>query len=129
MIDLLAVYTAAARIQNGGAAGIQALIQAAVDNANLAFTDSNMDIVFQLVHTAEVNRVEGTSSDDLIWVRNDPGVKNLRNLRGADMVSLITAGDYCGRGYVQRNPGPSFEDLACTGHGLRLRSRQPDLCP
>ena len=112
VIDLLAVYTPAARIKNGGHTGIQALIQAAVDIANLAFTDSNMDIVFQLVHTTQVNYVEGTSSQDLVWIRDDPGVKNLRNDKAADMVSLITAGNYCGIGYVQRNPGASFEDFA-----------------
>ena len=112
VIDLLAVYTPAARAKNGGHLGIQALIQAAVDNANLAFTDSNMDIEFQLVHSTQVNYVEGDSGDDLIWVRDDPGIRNLRNNKAADMVSLITAGDYCGRGYVQRNPGASFENFA-----------------
>ena len=112
VIDLLAVYTVAARNRFGGDTGIRAHIQAAVDNANLAFADSAMDITFQLIHTALVNRIENTSSSDLIWVRDDPGVKNLRNQVGADMVSLITDSNYCGRGYVQTNPGPSFQSFA-----------------
>ena len=53
-IDLMSVYTPQARAAAGGTAQIQGRIQAAVDQANTAFINSNMIVRFFLAHMAEV---------------------------------------------------------------------------
>ncbi len=114
-IDVMSVYSPQARSGAGGTAQIEAVIQAAVDNANTAFIDSNMDARFVLVHMDETtrNEVGGSLSADLSWLASDAGVAALRNSVAADMVSLIVnSGSYCGRGYVMRSPGPGFESSA-----------------
>ncbi len=113
-IDLLSVYTPNARNKAGGFTEIEALIQAAVDNANTAFSESNMNVRYQLVHTEEVNyNSQGTTSDALQWVTNSSYVSTIRDQFGADMVSIIVdTPSSCGTGWVQRNPGPSFEAYA-----------------
>lgn len=115
-ITLMSVYTAQAR---AGATAlnstIQAQIQAAVDQANTAFINSNMVARYRLVHTAEVAYIDsGNISTDLNWVTGNAAVASLRNTHAADMVSLITenGGGYCGIGWVQRNPGPGFANYA-----------------
>jgi hypothetical protein len=50
-IHLMSLYTPQARDAVGGDSQIQATIQAAVDNANTAFIDSNMVARYVLVHT------------------------------------------------------------------------------
>jgi len=50
-INVMSLYTPQAETGAGGQAGIEALIQAAVDNANTAFMDSNMIARFTLIHT------------------------------------------------------------------------------
>lgn len=114
-IDVMAVYTPQARDAAGGVAAIEATIQAAVDNANTAFIDSNMAARFTLVHTSLADYNDsGSSAADLDWVSSNAGVAELRDLHGADMVALIpeNLSGSCGRGYVMRNPGPGFEDSA-----------------
>lgn len=115
-ITLMSVYTPQAR---AGAAAqnltIQAQIQAAVDQANTAFINSNMIARYKLVHTAEVAYNDtGNISNDLSWVTGNATVASLRNTHAADMVSLITenGGGYCGVGWVQRNPGAGFANYA-----------------
>ncbi|MBI3424413.1 MAG: fibronectin type III domain-containing protein [Acidobacteria bacterium] len=111
-IQLLSVYTAAAKNAAGGTAQIEATIQAAVDNANAVFINSQVNARYTLAGTAEVDYVEsGTISTDLSWVQSNAGVAALRNQYGADMVSLIinNGGAYCGMGFAMRTSGPSFE--------------------
>lgn len=114
-IDVMILYTPEARDAAGGVAGIEAIAQSAVDTANAAFTDSDVDAQLDLVHVAlaAYNDSEHTSTD-LTWVSTDEGVAALRDEHGADLVALIveTATDACGRGYVMRNPGASFADSA-----------------
>jgi hypothetical protein len=110
VIDLLAVYTANARTAAGGTAGVETMIQSAVDNANTAFTESSVDARYRLVHVQEVsyNNAPDTGAA-LSWVASDAGVAVLRDQYGADMVSVIVdTPSSCGTGYVQRNPGPGF---------------------
>ncbi len=112
-IRVMSLYTPQARSAAGGQAQIETTIQAAVDNANTAFADSNMIARFLLVHTAQSTRDDsGDMQADLSWLRNDPGVAALRDQQGADLVSLIVnSGGYCGFAYIMRNPGPASESL------------------
>ncbi|MCB1019740.1 MAG: Ig-like domain-containing protein, partial [Acidobacteria bacterium] len=118
-IHLLAMYTPQARDAAGGVAQIEATIQAAVDNANTTFLNSNMFARYVLVHTAlaghdDAGSANGGMSTDLSWVLSDSATAALRNQYGADMVSLVVndgAGSW-GLGYVQRSPGSSFAGYA-----------------
>lgn len=114
-IALLSVYTPQARDAAGGVSQIEAQIQAAVDNANLAFQNSQVAATYTLAHTALANYNDsGSASSDLNWVASDPAVAALRNQYGADMVSLITSngGGACGIGYVMRSVSSSFAPYA-----------------
>ncbi len=114
-IVLMSVYTSQARAVAGGTTQIQAQIQAAVDQANTAFINSNMIARYYLAHSEEVAYNDsGDITTDLNWITGDAGVASLRNTYAADMVSLITAngGGYCGIGWVQRSPGPGFAGYA-----------------
>ncbi|HEX9263033.1 MAG TPA: M12 family metallo-peptidase [Candidatus Binatia bacterium] len=114
-IVLMSVYTPQARAAAGGTTQIQAQIQAAVDQANTAFVNSNMIARYFLAHTEEVAYNDsGNIETDLNWVTSNSAVASLRNTYSADMVSLITnnGGGYCGIGWVQRNPGSSFAGYA-----------------
>ncbi len=114
-ITLLSVYTPQARAGAGGTTQMQAQIQAAVDQANTAFINSQMTARFFLAHSAEVTYNDsGNMNNDLDWVTGDAGVAALRNTHSADMVSLIVenGGSYCGIAWVQRNPGSGFSGYA-----------------
>jgi len=114
-IALMSIYTPQARAAAGGTAQIQAQIQAAVDQANTAFINSNMTARYFLAHSAEVAYNDsGDITIDLNWVTGNSTVAGLRNSYGADMVSLIVdnGGGYCGIGWVQRNPSSSFANYA-----------------
>jgi len=114
-VVLLSVYTPQARAAAGGTTEIQGQIQAAVDQANTAFINSNMIARFFLAGTEEVAYNDsGNIETDLNWVTSNSTVASLRNTYSADMVSLITnnGGGYCGIGWVQRNPGASFANYA-----------------
>jgi peptidyl-Asp metalloendopeptidase len=114
-IDLLTVYSPQARAAAGGAAQIRAIIQAAIDSANQAFVNSQVNAVYRLVGTAEAAHDDsGSMNTDLGWLVNDAATAALRNQLGADMVSLFVenGGGYCGLGYVMRSPGPGFAGAA-----------------
>ena len=114
-VDLLSVYTPQARTASGGTAQIEALIQSAVDRANLSFSNSLVNTVFRLARVAEVAHDDAGNLDtDLNWVRTDPTVAALRNESGADLVSLVVenGAGYCGLGYVMRSVGTSFASSA-----------------
>ena len=65
-IDLMVVYSVAARQQAGGTAAIETRITNEVNRANTSFTDSNVEIELNLVHLAEVANPGGSSlSDDV----------------------------------------------------------------
>jgi hypothetical protein len=126
-IVLMSVYTPQARAAAGGTPQIQARIQAAVDQANTAFVNSNMTARYFLAHTAEVSHNDsGDIVADLNWVTSDAAVASLRNTYAADMVSLIVAngGPYCGVGWVQRNPGAGFANYAFQATDIDCLSNQ-----
>jgi peptidyl-Asp metalloendopeptidase len=114
-IVLMSVYTPQARSAAGGTLQIQGRIQAAIDQANTAFSNSNMIARFVLAHTEEVAHNDtGNIETDLNWVTSNSTVAALRNTHSADMVSLIVnnGGGYCGIGWVQRRPGSGFSNYA-----------------
>ncbi len=74
-IVLMSVYTPQARAAAGGTTQIQAQIQAAVDQANTAFVNSNMMPRFFLSHTEEVPYNDsGNIETDLNWVTSNATV-------------------------------------------------------
>ncbi|HRN92671.1 MAG TPA: zinc-dependent metalloprotease [Ferruginibacter sp.] len=120
-IQLMVVYTTAAREAYGGTASMNAAIATAVANMNVANTNSSVrsGIQFNLVYTTEVAYVEsGSSSVDLSRLAGTvdgfmDSIHTLRNTYEADMVSMITSSPLtgCGLGYLNTNP-LSYNDAA-----------------
>jgi len=97
IIDLLLIYTPAAREGAGGTDGMNALIDAAVAEANLGFENSQVNAQLRLVHRAEVQYTErGDINEDLDRLEEDDGtgplsgVRQLRAQYRADLVCMIT---------------------------------------
>lgn len=63
VIDMLVVYTPAARTAAGGTAAIEARIDAAIADTNTAFANSLIDTSVNLVHTQEISYTETGNSD------------------------------------------------------------------
>ncbi len=120
IIDVMVVYTAAARTGAGGTAAMESTINLAVAEANQAYQNSQITQRLRLVHTEEVNYTEsGDISTDLDRLHNGSdgfmdNVPGLRNTYAADEVSLITenGGGYCGLGYMMSNVSISFAEYA-----------------
>ncbi len=116
--DILVVYTPAARSQAGGTTAMQALVNLAVDAANIAYENSQINMRLRLVHKAEISYTEsGSKGIDLERLTyNDSYMESifaLRNTYGADLVCLMvhyTSG--CGTGWLWDNPGDDFTDWA-----------------
>lgn len=109
-IDVMIFYTPQARDAAGGVPQIEATAQAAVDMANTAFTNSDMEARFRLVHTELSSRNDtGNISSDLNWLRGDATVATRRNEYNADLVSLFVenGGSACGIGYLMGNEDAS----------------------
>ncbi|MEM6800304.1 MAG: zinc-dependent metalloprotease family protein [Bacteroidota bacterium] len=106
-IDILAVYTPAAKNQMGSAVGIQNAISVAIAEMNRINTRSGVPHSYRLVHMEETNFTEsGNSSTDLNVLRNPTdgimdNVHLLRYTHSADLVALITSSVYCGIAYIQ----------------------------
>ena len=95
-VRVLVVYTPAMQARQGGAAGMQALIDLMIHSANHAFEISGIEPRLVLAHTALVNHVEEVSGTDLSrLISPDDGymdeVHALRNEHAADLVHLLTA--------------------------------------
>ncbi|ALA60494.1 exported protein of unknown function [Nitrospira moscoviensis] len=120
IIDVMVVYTPAAKNANGGQSGIEALIALGLSLANTALTNSQINTQFRLVHTAEVAYSEsGSYSTDLSRLRimNDGFMDDVhawRNQYRADLVALIEddLGGACGVAYVMTTVSQSFANWA-----------------
>ena len=121
VVDLLVVYTSAAKTQEGGQAAMEALIALGVDSANQAYSNSQISMQLRLVHTAEVAYSEsGVIDTDLTHLRSTTDgimdqVHQLRDQHKADLVALIVdnGGGFCGIAYVMTNgPRASFASSA-----------------
>ncbi len=114
-IDTLIAYTPASTDFLGGHDQAQAFLQLGVDLTNLSFGNSEVDLAFRTVHFAEVDAQESDDctgpAGDLVAARNNTELQNLRTEHQADLVALITMGNYCGCAYVQRNPENDFYDF------------------
>jgi len=119
-IDVMVVYTTAAKNANGGQTGIEALIDLGIALANTALTNSQINTQFRLVHTAEVAYAEsGNYSTDLSRLRSTTDgimdeVHAWRNTHKADLVALIedNLGGVCGVAYVMTNVSAGFAGSA-----------------
>lgn len=119
-IDVMVVYTAAARSANGGTTGITNLIDLAVTETNQGYTNSGVSQSLNLVHTAEITYTEsGNIQTDRNRLQNSSDgymdtVHSLRNTYKADIVSLVVdnGGGYCGIAYIMENVSTSFENYA-----------------
>ncbi|HOW71508.1 MAG TPA: M12 family metallo-peptidase [Phycisphaerae bacterium] len=127
VFDLLVVYTPAARTSQGGTAALQAVIDLAVANTNLAYQNSLIHPRVRLVGTAEVNYVEsGNGNTDLQRLAtNGDGILDdvhvLRDELRADLVCMITnlVPGLCGLAYQMTEASPAFEASAfCIVHRM-----------
>lgn len=114
-IDVIIFYTLAAQTGAGGAAQIQATAQAAVDNSNLAFSQSNLASRFNLVAALELDFTEsGNASADLSAFRANATVNAARDAYLADQSGLLVenGGGGCGVGYLMTNVSSAFASSA-----------------
>lgn len=126
-LDLMVVYTAAARTAAGGTTGMQNWIALGVTETNQSFANSNVIPRLRLVHTAEISYTEsGSTATDLPRLRNPSDgymdvAHTLRNTYDADMVQLIVnyAPDACGRAYLM--PGANNRDFEKDAFGVVRR--------
>lgn len=119
VVDVLVVYTPAAKARYGGTNGIEALINLAVEETNQAYQNSQVSVRLRLVHTAEVSYTEsGNMNTDLnnITGRIDgkmDEVHSLRDTYGADLVSLFEEStDYCGLSWQMASLNPAYATYA-----------------
>ena len=122
-IDVMVVYTTAAKNAYGSVSLSNSNITTAITNFNVALVNSGVsNVTINLVYSGEIVYTEsGNLGTDLPRLRNPTDgfmddVQNLRSLYGADLVGLITATptSTCGLGYVNTNPTNYDSDLAYT---------------
>ena len=113
-IDVMIVYTSNVQVEAGGHAGVAARAHNDVPWTNRAFMNTAMPVRFRLVAVKRMSLTEDPDMDDMLpATRGNSQVNNWRNQYGADMVGVyVSQGQYCGLGYVMRNPGPTFERSA-----------------
>ncbi|MDE0769810.1 MAG: M12 family metallo-peptidase [Opitutaceae bacterium] len=111
-IDVLVVYTAAVKADQGDHDGVVATAQAIIAKGTLGFENSLIDAKFNLVHVEEIAYTESLFSyeDDLDAITNEDGVvDNVLTLRedwGADVVCLLrngSIGGTAGLGWVLKD--------------------------
>lgn len=117
-IDVLVVYTPAARSAVGGTTAMENLIDLAVAETNTSYGNSGITQRLNLVHTAEVSYTEVSFSTDLNRITNpsDGYIDNVHTLRdtyAADEVALIVNNtEYCGMAWLMTTVSTAFEDHA-----------------
>jgi hypothetical protein len=110
-VDVLVAWTQEAEDAAGGQGVIEAIIDLAVLETNVAFANSVVGVEVRLVHSARIDYVEsGDQATDLARLQ-DPGDGHMdeihlwRDVYGADSVSLLIANDeHCGRSYNMGAP-------------------------
>jgi hypothetical protein len=114
-VDLLVVYTPAARALAGGKAAIEGAIVTGNTNLNTAHVNSGVANTVNLIHMEEVPYVEAGSPSyggtDLVRLQAAAGALSrahlLRDAYGADLVTLIVEYSpftFCGVAYLMTGP-------------------------
>ena len=114
-IDVMVVYTPAARVAAGGTTAMQNLINVAVSETNQTYSYSGITQRINLVYRGEVSYTETSFSDALYDVTDGsiPNVHSLRNTYAADEVVLIVNDpEYCGLAWLMQTVSTAFEDYA-----------------
>ena len=123
IIDVMVVYTPAARTAAGGTTAMNTLIDLAVTETNQGYANSSITQRINLVHRAEVSYTETSSDafdnalDDLTGTSDGQidFIHTWRNTYKADMVSMfIDDSEWCGLGWVMYTESHDFEDSAFT---------------
>ena len=123
VIDVMVVYTPAARVAQGGTTAMLNLINSAISQTNSSYASSQIAQRLNLVYAAEVSYSE---SGDIVEVdlprlqREDDvfmdNVHTWRDTYHADLVALIVEYPsdypYCGVAYLLSPVSPDFEDWA-----------------
>jgi peptidyl-Asp metalloendopeptidase len=105
-IDVMVVYTKAARNAVGGTTGILAEVNQAIASANQAYANNGMVQRVRLVFTSEVPQVEdvnGNIDNDVDTLQANPVVGWLRDASRADLVSMLIfkpSSLFCGVAYL-----------------------------
>ena len=104
VIDVLMLYTPAARTIRGGTAPIEALVSQIISDTNTAFGRSGVATRVRLVGVREFGLAESSQmSSDLAAVRSSPEARALRDATRADLVQLLVSSSdqsSCGLGYL-----------------------------
>ncbi len=115
--DLLVVYTPASRTRYGQAT-LESKIVAAVAAANQAYLNSGVRITLNLVGLQEIDYTEASSiTDSLSFLRGTSDGKMdqvhvMRDLLGADFVSLISEDVGCGIAFLMSPESAAFASSA-----------------
>lgn len=120
IVDVMVVYSTAAKNVSGGTSGMISKINLAVTETNDAYTFSQVTQQLNLVHTEEMIGYNEPSSFSQILSdlasETDGDMDNVHALRdqyGADCVAMICQnGQYCGIAYLMTNVSHGFEDNA-----------------
>jgi hypothetical protein len=118
VIDVMVVYTPAARAAVGGSIPMQNLINLAVTETNQTYGNSAIVQRLNLVHMEEVFYMEAVF-EDALYALTDPddgkmdNVHSLRDAYAADEVVLIVNDtEYCGIAWLMQDVSTSFQDHA-----------------
>ncbi|MCL5742391.1 MAG: M12 family metallo-peptidase, partial [Acidobacteria bacterium] len=125
-IDVMVVYTPAARQKAGGTEAMRQLIELAIAETNQGYRNSAILQQVRLAYSGEVDYSESGAFDtDLDRLASpDDGymddIHRLRNSYAADLVSLwVEAGDACGLGFLMTSPSRASADQ---GFSVVMRS-------
>lgn len=118
-LDLLVIYSDEVSGIYGGSAGVEARIDALIDYTDVAFSNSEIDININLLHTAEI-AIPGdteTSQSTIEEARDNIDVSRVRRVLQPDLtVYLTTGGDYCGFGYLPLVPADKKYGISIVRH-------------
>ncbi|MBT5028374.1 MAG: hypothetical protein HOM97_08275 [Nitrospina sp.] len=113
-IDLLVVYTAEARVVEGGTSAMDSLIDLAISETNAAYSNSGVSHVVRLVAKQEISFSEsGFDFTSFLNSAQDGSISGLHELReanGADLVVVLVDGDdtLCGLAFLMTTVSSSF---------------------
>ena len=126
-IDVMVVYTPAAKQGEGGRAAMEALIDLYVAETNQAYANSGVVHRIRLVHREEVDYTEEYRGDIARLTNDADGymdhVHMLRDQYAADLVHLVTVTgyDYCGVA-VSATVGDESKGFAITVYSCNART-------